>query len=73
MQAPENIAASLMSLRDYFAAHALPAILVVNGGMSCSLSAAAAYDVADAMLQERSNPHPTTWPGLFTNTDFAKE
>jgi hypothetical protein len=46
-----------MSLRDYFAAHALPALIEQNGHISrvivFDVSAKEAYAYADAMLQAR--------------------
>jgi hypothetical protein len=47
-----------MTLRDYFAAKALQGILSGRNGLSleCDKWAIAAYELADAMLAERSEP-----------------
>jgi hypothetical protein len=64
----ENIPASAMSLRDHFAGEAMAALL--RKGLDFSDIAGTAYLMADAMLEQRMN-HPTSWPRLHTNTDFA--
>jgi hypothetical protein len=45
-----------MSLRDWFAGQAMAAILKDYGVDRHDLCAEAAYDMADAMLAERSKP-----------------
>jgi len=47
-----------MTLRDYFAAKAMQGILSGRNGLSleCDKWAIAAYELADAMLAERSEP-----------------
>lgn len=74
MPDPENIAASSMSLRDYFAAKAMAAAmgwsLPPDEQMTPDEVAHDAYAIADAMLRARSNPL-NPWPRL--HTDFAND
>lgn len=42
-----------MSLRDYFAARALPALIVEDSGLGKGARAREAYEFADAMLAAR--------------------
>lgn len=42
-----------MTLRDYFAAKAMQGIVARNGQYGCSVISHAAYEMADAMLEER--------------------
>lgn len=53
---PEREFASGMTMRDYFAAKAMAALIIANGGVVASLSvdtAKDAYMAADAMLAAR--------------------
>lgn len=54
---PHRVAQSGMSLRDYFAAHALQGLLAQSGGTVMSSpkveGAKFAYEMADAMLEAR--------------------
>lgn len=43
-----------MSLRDYFAAKAMQALIAANLNDTWSADVSKAYDIADAMLKERS-------------------
>jgi hypothetical protein len=52
---PNNVDMESMSLRDYFAAKALQALLTRENTMHPNplMYAGAAYDLADAMLEQR--------------------
>jgi hypothetical protein len=49
----ERISGGGMTLRDYFAAKAMAALLLGDGTTNFSQRAKEAYDMADAMLQAR--------------------
>lgn len=57
---PPYVYASVMSLRDYFAAKALPTVITERhrtleaSSSTWHLCATIAYEIADAMLEERS-------------------
>lgn len=71
MQAPD-ILASAMSLRDFFAAKAMAAVITrVGTGADLDVIAHTAYLMADQMLAARMHA-PTSWPDLRTDTDFLK-
>lgn len=44
-----------MTLRDYFAAHALSAVVTRTDASTPGTIASAAYSVADAMMEERNS------------------
>ena len=53
----------VMSLRDYFAARALPGLLATltdDHAISATATARQAYEIADAMLAEREKGGPTS-------------
>jgi plastocyanin domain-containing protein len=65
-----DLPAAAMTLRDYFAAKAMPgAVTLVE--LSPDDIAEYAYAIADAMLRARDRA-PTSWPRLHSNTDFLK-
>ena len=53
-----NVSAG-MSLRDYFAAAAIPAVAAKLGGFAPTVIASRCYKIADAMLSART-PAPAT-------------
>lgn len=53
-----NVRESGMTLRDYFAAHALTALIVEYSGHP-EVAATLSYHAADAMLAERAKQNPT--------------
>jgi hypothetical protein len=70
---PEPLAITLVDLRDYFAGHAMAAIITsIEGPATPDDTAEYAYDIADAMLRARSR-NPSSWPTLQGNTNFSKE
>lgn len=50
-----RLASDGMTLRDYFAARAMP-VFLANTETTCEMDARSAYKVADAMLKAREKP-----------------
>lgn len=51
---PPPLASELLTLRDYFAAKAMQSLVTSAGVVATSFIAELAYEIVDAMLQERA-------------------